>query len=106
MLKVGLTGGIGCGKSTAVKEFRSLGALIIDADQVAREVVEPGTKALTEIAELFGKDILLPDGGLDRGKLKHIIFAPTKEAEEALANLEKITHPIIREEIESRMNWQ
>ena len=89
MLKVGLTGGIGCGKSTAVKEFQRLGVLIIDADQVAREVVEPGTKALSEIAELFGEDILLPNGALDRGKLKHIIFAPTKEAEQALANLEK-----------------
>lgn len=105
MLKVGLTGGIGCGKSTAVNEFRRLGALIIDADQVAREIVEPGTKALSEIAQLFGDDILLADGALDRGKLKHIIFAPTKEAETALANLEKITHPIIREEIESRMQW-
>ncbi len=105
MLKVGLTGGIGCGKSTAVKKFQELGALIIDADQVSRDVVEPGTKALSEIAQLFGDDILLADGSLDRGKLKHIIFAPTKEAEQALANLEKITHPIIREEIESRMKW-
>ena len=105
MLKVGLTGGIGCGKSTAVDAFRELGALIIDADQVARDIVEPGTKALTEIAQLFGEDILLATGELDRSKLKSIIFAPTKEAEQALANLEKITHPIIREEIESRMTW-
>ena len=59
MLKVGLTGGIGCGKSTAVDAFRDLGAMIIDADQVARDIVEPGTKALTEIAELFGDNILL-----------------------------------------------
>jgi len=105
LLKVGLTGGIGCGKSTAVDAFRELGVLIVDADQVARDVVEPGTKALAEIAELFGKDILLADGALDRAKLKGIIFAPTKDAETALANLEKITHPIIRDEIESRMVW-
>lgn len=105
MLKVGLTGGIGCGKSTAVKSFRALGGFIIDADQVARDIVEPGTKALGEIAQLFGNDILLDNGALDRNKLKHIIFAPTKEAQQALANLEKITHPIIREEIESRMTW-
>ena len=105
MLKVGLTGGIGCGKSTAVDEFRNLGAMIIDADQVARDIVEPGTKALTEIAELFGADILLENGALNRSRLKNIIFAPTKEAEQALANLEKITHPIISEEIKSRMNW-
>ncbi len=105
MLKVGLTGGIGCGKSTAVDAFRNLGAMIIDADQVARDIVEPGTKALTEIAELFGADILLDNGALDRNRLKRIIFSPTKEAEQALANLEKITHPIISEEIKSRMDW-
>lgn len=105
MLKVGLTGGIGCGKSTAVDEFRALGAMILDADQVARDIVEPGTKALTEIAQLFGNDILLLNGALDRAKLKNIIFAPTKEAEQALANLEKITHPIISEEIKSMMDW-
>ena len=105
MLKIGLTGGIGSGKSTVVKEFRKLGALIIDADQVARDIVEPGTKALVEIAQLFGDDILLANGALDRNRLKNIIFAPTKEAEQALANLEKITHPIISDEIESRMNW-
>lgn len=105
MLKVGLTGGIGCGKSTAVDAFRELGVLIIDADEVARDIVEPGTKALTEIAKLFGDDILLENGALNRSKLKEIIFSPTKEAEQALANLEKITHPIIHEEIESRMRW-
>ena len=105
MLKVGLTGGIGCGKSTAVNAFRDLGAMIIDADQVAREIVEPGTKALSQIAEHFGADILLENGALNRPKLGSIIFAPTKEAEQALANLEKITHPIISEEIKSRMDW-
>lgn len=105
MLKVGLTGGIGCGKSTAVDAFRRLGAMIIDADQVARDIVEPGTKALTEIAKLFGDDIILANGALDRSKLRDLIFSPTKEAEQALANLEKITHPIISEEIKSRMEW-
>ncbi len=105
MLKVGLTGGIGCGKSTAVDAFRDLGAMIIDADQVAREIVEPGTKALSQIAEHFGADILLENGALNRQKLGSLIFAPTKEAEQALAYLEKITHPIISEEIKSRMDW-
>ena len=105
MLNVGLTGGIGCGKSTAVKAFRELGAMIIDADQVARDIVEPGTKALAQIAEHFGDDILLENGALNRTKLGKIIFSPTKEAEQALANLEKITHPIISEEIKSRMDW-
>lgn len=105
MLKVGLTGGIGCGKSTAVDAFRDLGAMIIDADEVARDIVEPGTKALAEIAQLFGDDILLENGALNRARLKGIIFSPTKEAETALANLEKITHPIISDEIKSRMDW-
>lgn len=105
LLKVGLTGGIGCGKSTAVASFRELGAMIIDADQVARDIVEPGTKALNEIAQLFGDGILLENGALNRSKLGQIIFSPTKEAEQALANLEKITHPIISEEIKSRMDW-
>ena len=105
LLKVGLTGGIGCGKSTAVDAFRDLGAMIIDADKVARDIVEPGTKALAEIVQVFGNDILLENGALNRSKLGQIIFSPTKEAEQALAKLEKITHPIISEEIKSRMDW-
>ena len=67
MLNVGLTGGIGCGKSTAVNAFRELGAMIIDADQVARDIVEPGTKALTQIAEHFGDDF-------DACEMVHFVF--------------------------------
>ena len=104
MLKVGLTGGIGCGKSTAVDAIRELGAMIIDADQVARDVVKPGSEALIEIKDLFGDDILLENGGLNRQKLKHIIFSPSEDGQKALAELEKITHPKIQSEIEFQMN--
>ena len=103
MLKVGLTGGIGCGKSTAVEAFRDLGAKIIDADQIARDIVKRGTDALGEITKLFGDEILLSTGELDRGKLKKIIFAKSQAGEKALADLENITHPKIREEIKYQM---
>ena len=104
MLKVGLTGGMGCGKSTVVDAMRELGAKIIDADQVARDVVKPGSEALQEIKSLFGDDILLESGALDRQKLKRIIFAPSDSGQKALAELEKITHPKIQAEIERQMN--
>lgn len=103
MLKVGLTGGIGCGKSTAIDAFIALGVEIIDADQVARDIVKPGTKGLAQIANVFGADFLQNNGVLDRAKLKEIIFSPSQAGEKALANLEKITHPIIRDEIENQM---
>ncbi|MCL4108014.1 UNVERIFIED_CONTAM: hypothetical protein GTU68_017042, partial [Idotea baltica] len=100
---VGLTGGIGCGKSTAIDAFVELGIEIIDADQIARDIVEPDTAGLDQIADLFGSDILLNNGELDRAKLKKLIFSPTEEGEKALADLEKITHPIIRKEIENQI---
>ena len=95
MLKIGLTGGIGCGKSTAVKRFRDLGIPIVDADIVAREVVQAGQPALQAIAELFGDAALLADGSLNRAWLRQTVFNDT----ERLQQLEAILHPRIREAI-------
>ncbi|MDQ6713356.1 MAG: dephospho-CoA kinase [Candidatus Dormibacteraeota bacterium] len=95
MRVLGLTGGIGSGKSVVASIFAQLGADVIDADQLAREVVEPGQPALEEIAKAFGRGILLPDGHLNRGKLGRIIFADPV----ARARLDAITHPPIRERL-------
>ena len=97
MLIIGLTGGIGSGKSTVAKHFTSLGVPVIDADSVARDVVEPGQIALTKIRERFGEQILDKQGRLERTKLRQIIFSDTQ----AKSDLEAILHPIIR----SRM-WE
>ena len=95
MLKIGLTGGLGCGKSTAVKRFRDLGIPIVDADIVAREVVQAGQPALQAIAELFGDAALLADGSLNRAWLRQTVFNDTAR----LQQLEAILHPRIREAI-------
>jgi len=95
MAVVGLTGGIGSGKSTVVRLFGALGVHWVDADDIAREVVEPGTPGLERIAEHFGQEILLPDGGLDRAALRRIVF----DAPEERAWLESVLHPVIREEL-------
>ncbi|MBX6395503.1 MAG: dephospho-CoA kinase [Alicyclobacillaceae bacterium] len=89
---VGLTGGIASGKSTVSRMFAELGARVVDADRVAREVVEPGTPALAELVETFGKEILLPDGTLDRAKLGGMVFGHP----ERLARLNAIVHPRVR----------
>src|SRR6267378_5281763 len=89
---LGLTGGIGSGKSMVAQMFAQLGAVVVDADQLAREVVEPGQPALQEIAASFGPEVLLSDGRLDRPKLAGIIFADPAER----AKLDAITHPRIR----------
>jgi dephospho-CoA kinase len=96
---LGLTGGIGSGKSMVASIFAQLGADVIDADRLAREVVEPGQAALEEIATAFGREILLPDGRLDRGKLGRIIFADPV----ARARLNAITHPRIQERMATEM---
>src|SRR5919201_6621650 len=93
MRVLGLTGGIGSGKSLVARIFQELGAEVIDADQLAREVVEPGEPALAEIVTDFGPDILLPDGRLDRTKLGSVIFADPA----ARRRLNAITHPRIRD---------
>lgn len=92
-LTVGLTGGIGSGKSTVSAELARLGAVVIDYDLLAREVVEPGTPALDAIVERFGDQVVLPDGRLDRPALGTIVFAE----EAARRDLEAITHAAIRE---------
>ena len=91
MLRVGLTGGIASGKSVVADELGARGAVIIDADVLAREVVEPGTPGLAAIVERFGDDVLL-DGRLDRKALGDIVFAD----ESARRDLEAIVHPAVR----------
>ena len=98
MLRVGLTGGIGSGKSEVSARLASLGAVVIDADKGAREVVEPGTPGLALITEAFGPGVLRPDGSLDRAGLAAVVFADP----EALARLNSITHPLIREWVSER----
>ena len=91
MLRVGLTGGIGSGKSTVAERFRELGAVVIDADLLARAVVEPGSAGLAAIRARFGDAVLAADGSLDRGALGAVIFADRQ----ARRDLEAITHPLI-----------
>ena len=95
MLKVGLTGGIGSGKSTAAQRFEELGVPIVDADIIARNVVEPGKPALEEVITAFGAKVVNSDGELDRTELRKIVF----ENEEHKALLESILHPRIYDEI-------
>ena len=92
---VGLTGGIGAGKSTVCREFECLAVPIIDADIAAREVVIPGSEGLGEVVSAFGREILSIDGSIDRGKLRHRIF----ENDGDRTRIEAILHPRIRERI-------
>ena len=96
--RVGLTGGIASGKSTAAKFFGALGVPILDSDQVARDVVEPGQPPLERLVERFGRKILTPDGHLDRPALRDIVFADPM----ARADLEALTHPAIGAAMEAR----
>ncbi|GAA4923985.1 dephospho-CoA kinase [Streptomyces coeruleoprunus] len=91
MLTVGLTGGIGAGKSEVSRLLVSYGAVLIDADRIAREVVEPGTPGLAAVVDAFGPDILTPEGTLDRPGLGSIVFADP----ERLATLNGIVHPLV-----------
>src|ERR1700722_14357603 len=97
MLRVGLTGGIGSGKSAVSERFAALGAVVLDGDKPARAVVEPGTPGLAQIAETFAPEVLQPDGSLDRAKLASIVF--TDEAQRL--ELNAITHPLIAEHIQA-----
>ena len=99
MLMIGLTGGIGSGKSTVAAMLARRGAIVIDADAIAREVVEPGRRALAALVERFGPDILAADGSLDRTALAAKAFVD----EESRKALEAITHPAIGEEVLRRI---
>ena len=90
---LGLTGGIGSGKSAISAMFEELGIQVVDADIVAREVVEPGSTGLEKITEHFGEEILITDGSLDRAKLRAIIFADESQKQW----LNNLLHPLIRE---------
>ena len=92
-MRVGLTGGIGSGKSTVAAMFADLGAVVVDADEIARRIVEPGSPVLSRLAEEFGPDILAADGSLLRGELARRAFASRR----ATRHLNEITHPAIRE---------
>jgi dephospho-CoA kinase len=95
MLRVGLTGGIGCGKSTVAGMMRDLGCRVIDADAISRDLAEPGQAAYQEILAAFGPEIILDDGRLDRAKIAHLVFADASK----LSKLNKILHPrVIAEE--------
>ncbi|MEW2394853.1 dephospho-CoA kinase [Streptomyces sp. NPDC046862] len=91
MLKVGLTGGIGAGKSEVSRLLVERGAVLIDADRIAREVVAPGTPGLTAVVDAFGEEVLAPDGSLDRPRLGSLVFADA----EKLAVLNAIVHPLV-----------
>jgi dephospho-CoA kinase len=93
VLSIGLTGGIGSGKSTVSALLAARGAVIVDADRIAREVVEPGTPGLAAVVEAFGPQVLGPDGALDRPALATVVFADA----ESRARLDAIVHPLVRQ---------
>ena len=93
MLRVGLTGGIGSGKSEVSRRLAAAGAVVLDADRAAREVVEPGTPGLAQVAARFGPEVVRQDGSLDRERVAAIVFRdPAK-----LAELNAIVHPLVRD---------
>jgi dephospho-CoA kinase len=92
--RIGLTGGIASGKSTVSEMLAAKGALVIDADRLAREVVAPGTDGFAAVRDAFGLDVVATDGGLDRAKLGSVVFADPAKRE----HLEKIIHPRVRAE--------
>lgn len=98
-LLVGLTGGLATGKSTVSAILRSLGCVVLDADQLARDVVAPGEPALAAIVEAFGRDVLGPDGALDRKRLGALVFTDPDRRR----RLEAITHPAIRDRFLARL---
>lgn len=97
-MRIGLTGGIGSGKSTVASMFAEHGFVVVDADALAREVVAPGQPALAAIADHFGDDVIRGDGTLDRAALASVVFADDAERRA----LEAITHPAIRAEVARR----
>lgn len=100
MLKVGLTGGIGAGKSEVSRRLSERGAVVIDADRIAREVVEPGTPGLAAVVAEFGDGVLTADGRMDRERVGEIVFADP----ERLAALNAIVHPLVGERMQELMD--
>jgi dephospho-CoA kinase len=96
---VGLTGGIASGKSSAAKLFEELGAAVVDTDAIAHDLTRPGVGAMAEIRRAFGAAFVAPDGGLDRAKMRRLVFNDP----EAKAKLEGILHPLIREQARARI---
>jgi dephospho-CoA kinase len=99
MLNIGLTGGIGSGKSTVCTIFRELGVPVIDSDEIARELVAPGSAALQQITAHFGTQLLQEDGRLDRKQMRELVFNNPHKREQ----LEAILHPLIRQEMERQI---
>ena len=99
MRLIGLTGGIGSGKSTVARILADRGAVIVDADAIAREVVEPGRPAFEEVVRRFGPGMVLPDGSLDRAQLAALVFAD----ESSRAALNEIVHPEVGREVAARI---
>ena len=95
-LRIGLTGGIASGKSTVARRFAELGVPVIDADEIARAVVEPGQPGLAEVLRRFGAGVLAPNGGLDRRALREQIYSDSSKRRDR----ERILHPLIRAEME------
>lgn len=104
MLLVGLTGGIGSGKSTVSAMLAEHGAVIVDADQIARDLQAPGSPVLVAMAERFGPHILRSDGSLDRAAVAAVVFGDSDEAKSALRDLNAITHPAIGREIQHQID--
>ncbi len=98
MVLVGLTGGIGSGKSTVARMLRERGAVVIDADAVAHQVMEPGAEAYQAVVDRFGPEVVAPGGGIDRTTLAAVVFADP----DALTDLNAIVHPAVREVMTER----
>lgn len=98
-LKIGLTGGIGSGKSSVAAIFAKLGAEIIDTDEISHRLTQPNSPVLASIRNRFGDGVFLPDGQLNRAKMRELVFSDA----EAKRNLEAILHPLIRQEVAKRL---
>jgi dephospho-CoA kinase len=96
MLKIGLTGGIGCGKSTAANLFAAYGVPVIDADTIAHRLVEPGSPALLKLRQCFGTEIIMSSGTLDRARLRELVFTDALKKKQ----LESIMHPLVYGEMQ------
>ncbi len=96
---VGLTGGIGCGKSSAAKIFAEHGAAVIDTDEIAHRLTAPGEPGLLAVKQAFGEAFLLPDGGIDRARMRRLVFSDRR----AKARLEAILHPLIKERVKEAL---